>query len=205
MSQSYCLYDDGEEAWSNKLHLGCGGIYLRGYINCDIAGLVARNYPDLVEANTTDISNYYARLEGNPLHLPTRRETVADLISDVATLPYKSHTIDKIVAVQVFEHLSPVKAIDALYHWRMLLKHGQPLVMSVPDMAGTLSLFGDGRDNAAFALRHLRGRQGDEYNSHHAWYTHDTFYELVEFCGFRVFPLDNFHFYPAIVVRAIKR
>lgn len=204
MSQSSCLYDEGEWAWPVKLHLGCGGIFLRDYINVDIEGLDAKTNPTIAAENTADIKNYYAGLDGDAHHLPQRRTTVADLRVDITALPYTARTVDKIVAIQVFEHLSPIKAIDALYHWHRILKHGQPLVMSVPDMAGTLDMI-ERQDDIHFALRHLRGRESNHYNSHHAWYTTDTLSELVNFCGFVVNPIENFHFYPAICIRGIKR
>jgi len=197
------LHDDGEEAWPMKLHLGNGGIYLEGgYINCDINGkLASDNLKQRIE-NTTTIYNYYARLEGDADHLPTRRQTVCDLVCDVTQLPYKSSCVDKIVAIQVFEHFTPTKAIKALNHWHDLLWLGQPLVMSVPDMDGTLDML---ETDPTFAMRHLRGRTGDVFNTHHAWYTKSSLCELLEFCGFMVEVLPSPHFYPAICVRAVKQ
>lgn len=204
------LHDEGEESWPLKIHAGCGGIYLTdsgtGYYNLDVAGVLAADHPNLIEQNATTIKNYYARLDGDALNLPARRETVADCLLDLSIgLPYLPETVDKIVAVQFFEHLSPARALVVLQGWHDVLRTGHPLVMSVPDMVGTLALFGDGRGNSDFALRHLRGRQGDEYQSHHAWYTLETLCELVNYCGFDVNPIDNWHFYPAVCIRAIKR
>ena len=197
------LYDDGEETWTQKYHLGCGGVYLEGYQNCDITGLAAFEHPDLVDQNLTTIQDYYARLEGTMNALPMRRQTVCDILSDASHFMGMHNTVDKIVAIQVFEHFTPVDAMFALRRWRVALKVGAPLIISVPDMAGTLELIE--RGDSDFALRHLRGRMGDKWNSHHAWYTRDTLIELLEFADFRdVVQLPNFHFYPAIVVKAIK-
>lgn len=203
MQPSYCLHDDGEESWPLKLHLGCGGIYLEGgYTNVDIEGVLAKDNRALQVQNATDIRNYYARLDGDPNHLPVRRANVCDLIADITRLPYLPGSVDKIVAIQLFEHLRPVQAILALRHWRALLWHGQPLVLSVPDMTGTLDMLDTDYD---FAVRHLRGRRGDYANTHHAWYTEAGLRELLEWVGFGVETLPNFHFYPALCVRGIKR
>lgn len=197
------LYDEGEENWLQKYHLGNGGVYLEGYINCDVMGVSALEHPDLVDQNLTTVTDYYARLDGDIHQLPTRRETVCDLIADVSHFAAMPQTADKIIAIQVFEHFTPVAAIRALNHWRGALKVGASLILSVPDMDDTLELIECG--NSGFALRHLRGRTGDKWNSHHAWYTRDTLIELLEARGFdRVYQLPNFHFYPAIVVKAIK-
>lgn len=199
------LYDEGEEAWPTKCHYGCGGVYLDGYSNVDIDGFTYLSRPDLVEQNRTTICDYYARLEGSMSHLPTRRQTVVDYYSDVSNPHGIPETIDKIIAVQVFEHFTPAQAVRALKGWHDELKRERPIILSVPDMAGTLDIIERGGD-VAFALRHLRGRTTeDHFNSHHAWYTKDTLVELLEFIGFhRVEVLPNFHFYPAIVVRAIR-
>lgn len=199
------LYDRGEETWPQKWHLGCGGVYLDGYINCDIDGVTALGHPDLVEQNKTTINNYYARLEGDMLHLPIRRATVYDCISDVSKFQATQNTVDKIVAFQVLEHLTPCEAYDALDRWHRALKHGRPLILSVPDMDGTLELIEKGNSqDIAFALRHLRGRAGSKYHTHKAWYTRETLAELVAWFGFDVMQLPNFHFYPALVIRAVK-
>src|SRR3972149_10228953 len=166
MYHSLCLHDDGEEAWPLRLHLGCGGVLLEGYVNIDIQGKLASDHRHLQIENTTSVYNYYARLNGDADHLPMRRPTVCDLIADVTHLPYNPSTVDKIVAIQVFEHFSPTGAIKALRHWHDLLWLGQPLVLSVPDMEGTLDIL---ETDLPFAIRHLRGRQGDEFNTHKAW------------------------------------
>lgn len=203
MSNSQYLYDEGEENWNQKWHLGCGGIYLDGYYNVDISGMTALEHPDLVEMNKTTIKDYYARLNGGMNHLPIRRETVVDLFSDLSIPFTMSEVIDKIVAIQLLEHFTPVKSLNVLRGWNNALKCGHPLVMSVPDMAGTLDLIGNG--NHEFALRHLRGQQRDKWNMHYAWYSQDSLIELLQFAGFwRVEVLPNFHFYPAICVRAIR-
>lgn len=137
-------------------------------------------------------------------NLPMRRPTVCDLFSDLSNPHGIPNTIDKIVAVQVFEHFSPAKAIRVLQAWHDDLKHGRPLVMSVPDTIGTLALMKTDHD---FAMRHMLGRNGgsDKYQSHWAWYTQDTLIELLQSVGFRrIDVLPNFHFYPALVVRAVK-
>lgn len=202
MNTSY-LYDEGEEDWKHKYHLGCGGVYLDGYKNCDISGVSALEHPDLVEQNRTTVGDYYARLDGDIHALPHRRETVFDIRTDVTRMSLPPQSVDKILAVQLFEHLTPVDAITTLRRWHSYLRVFGVLIMSVPDMVGTLELIE--RGDTEFALRHLRGRQGDKENSHWAWYTHETIIELLEFVGFeRVCQLPNFHFYPAIVVRAIK-
>ena len=196
MLTSGCLHDEGEEEWPLKLHLGCGGIYLRGYVNINHVGELTRDRPDLVEQNATDVSNYYARLDGDMEHIPARRETVTDVLCDATWLIDEPGSVDKIVAIQVFEHIPPIDSVWTLDGWYGLLKHGGVLVMSVPDMLDALDMPIDQMQ------RQLRGTKD---NPHKAWYTQETLMEMLEAVGFDVEVLPNFHFYPAIVVRAVKR
>lgn len=205
MSQSSCLHDEGEESWPIKLHFGCGGIYLvdsgTGYINIDAEGRYADTNPVEAEQNRTTIDNYYARLEGSPANLPTRRPNIVDAIADTVTMEYAPNSVDKIVAIQFMEHIPPGRLFVGLRNWHTMLKVLHPMVLSIPDMCGTLEMI---NTHPKFAFRHLTGRCGDYLNTHHAWYTHDTLCELLNLFGFKTKLLDNFHFYPAIVVRAIK-
>lgn len=206
MSQSSCLYDEDEESWPVKLHLGCGGIYLAdsgtGYTNIDAEGQYANLNPLETEQNKTTIIDYYARMEGSPDNLPKRRPNIVDCIADIVTMEYMPNSVDKIVAIQTLEHISPGRLFVALRHWHTMLKTLHPMVVSIPEMYGTLEMI---NTHPQFAFRHLTGRRGDYLNTHHAWYTEETFLELLNLFGFNCEILENFHFYPAIVVRAIKR
>ena len=200
---SACLYDQGEESWPIKLHIGCGGIRLLGYTNIDAQGRLASDSQDAARENETTVTDYYSRLDGSPANLPTRRPNIIDMYADVAAMPYQACTVDKIVGIQVFEHLTPAHATMALAHWHCILRYHAPLILSVPDMYETLDMIDT---EPEFARRHMLGRQkGDYLNTHHAWYTLSTLTELLIFSGFSiVMSLPNFHFYPAIVVRACK-
>lgn len=203
------MYDDGESTWPAKLHLGCGGVYLRGYINIDALGRTARYHPELAEANATDIWNYYARLSGTATDLPKRRETCADLVGDLerdyAAWQIQRESVAKVVCIQMLEHLSPVKAAHLLTLLHSMMRPGAPLIVSVPDMEGTINMLEHGTGyQHAFGIRHLRGSRRDSFNVHKAWYTRDTLDELLEASGYMVRDIPNFHLYPAIVIRAEK-
>ena len=202
------LLDDGEAQWPVKLHLGAGGVYLvdagTGYVNIDIGGLPAAHNPELVADNRTTLDRYYARLDGDWDRLPPARVTVVDQAGDIAALAYPRESVAKIVCIQTFEHLSPVRAGDSLGRWHTILRPGGVAVLSVPDMAETLDWLGDPA-RVSFATRHLRGSLRTQHSRHLAWYTAETLSELLSAYGFAVQTLPNFHIYPAIVLRATKR
>jgi predicted SAM-dependent methyltransferase len=192
-----CLYDEGESDWPVKLHVGCGGISLDGYINADISGVTEE------AKKKTDIRDYYAGLLGSTYRLPTPRKTVVDILADFTNLPYEANTVDKIVAIQTLEHVTPGKGRAALLHWWNILKPNGVLVISVPDVPETIKLLDS--KSSKFGLRHLKGSQKDSYASHISWYSKESIVEALEEFGFvRIQVLPNIHFYPAIVVRAEK-
>ncbi len=204
------LHDWGEERWPLRVHLGCGGVYLAGYTNIDVddEGVsVQAATSQAISANLTNASNYYARLAGSALALPERRRTIFDLQADIVEgLPYETGQVDKILAIQCFDHLTPVKALEALDRWWNILTPGGVLILTVPDTLATFDLIETGTpDERAFGLRHLRGPRRDEYGFHVAWYTPETLTGLMKAHGFETELIDNIHFYPAICVRGRKR
>ena len=198
------LYDQGEESWKLKIHCGAGNCYLENYWNIDLAGLLAKDYPAETLLNVTDVRDYYARLNATFPELPQRRACYVDEFMDMRELQYPRNSISKILAIQCFEHLSPVSALSTLINWWSVLTPGGVLVISVPDMRETLKLLEGTHAEQSFAIRHLRGSARDEFNYHQAWYTPESFTELLQSVGFTVEILYNFHLYPAIVRRARK-
>ena len=203
MSDTSYLHDEGEEDWGLKLHLGCGSIYLTGYVNIDIAGMPASKHPDLVKQNQTHIKNYYAR-SGDIYNIPQRKPTLSDAGGDFAQLPYAPCSVDKIVCVQALEHLNWLQVQDTLLHWWSVLKTGGSLIISVPEMDETLDML-KYWDTYDFAARHLRGPRKGQYDYHRAWFTKETLQALLERQHFgQIEFLPNIHFYPALIVRAKK-
>jgi len=202
------LYDYGEESWPVKLHMGCGGIYLDGYINIDVQCVRTDDVDEeLLEAQKTTIDKYYKR-DASWYNLPKRNIAICDLRSDIMDLDYlfEQESVDKIVGIQVLEHLGPTEFTSALGSFCDLLRPNGVLVISVPDMLGTLKWIEEGdEEKVKFALRHLRGTWKDEWSYHKSWWTKETLEDALDWAGFRSIQwLDNFHAYPALVVRAKK-
>lgn len=182
-----------------RYHVGCGGVYLRGYVNTDVAGCLWHSPGTPPHATT--VCNYYAGLATDGDTVPRRRPTIADAIAPMCRVPEKT---DKILAVQCLEHLGPVDAIRTLITWYRALAVGGQLVVSVPDVAATLDALAAGR-KVEFHARHLTGtRTSGEYH-HRSWYTRERLALMLECAGFaKVEFADNPHFYPAVVARAVK-
>jgi len=201
------LYDPGEEEWERKLHVGCGSIYLEGYINIDIDGFHPYERPDLLEANRTSVKNYYGRKEKqaeDSCEVPPSQETVVDCLGDMRELPYSD--VDKIICIQSLEHLTKSDANKAMLGWWNALKVGGIVIISVPDPVATAELIRSEQPGVRdFAVRHLMGSDRNVYALHHWAYTEENLRQLLVGYGFvDIERLKNIHFYPAIVLKARK-
>lgn len=200
------LYDENEEKWTEKLHVGCGSVYLNGYTNIDVQGVLSSEVdPAEFGAFATDIGDYY-NLPGTYDNLPKRGQIIVDKRMDIRSLPYEyaPKTVDKVVAIQSLEHLYPLDMIVALEDIYTMLRSPGVFILSVPDILGTLEWIRD-PDKLDFSIRHLRGSLRDDWSKHRSWWTADTLKNTLEGMGFQlVQQLDNFHCYPAVVMKGQK-
>lgn len=194
-----------------KLHVGCGSIYLRGYLNVDLPTadvFLSSERLDLVEKYATTEGDYYGRhkehshdtLRGGP----TRKETVCDAFGSFAFLPARSMSVTEILARQVFEHLSPAEGMVALRECYRVLHYGGLLRLDVPDPDATLRAYHESGD--AFWIRHLLGPRRDEYGAHTP-YTRNMLIDMAETSGFQLIAEEeNIHeLYPAFCLRFERR
>src|SRR4051812_38613204 len=113
-----------------KLHVGCGTVYLDGYVNLDVPvegySFLARERPDLTEKNRTSVDRYYKQeesresLDGRAAQHPTKREPqfcVVDTYAEADRLPYRPESVDEIRSVQCLEHLPMNQAPQVLRYW----------------------------------------------------------------------------------------
>jgi predicted SAM-dependent methyltransferase len=194
-----------------KLHIGCGTVYLSGWVNVDVPGpktFLAEKRPDLVDRWLTTEDNYYGRHTDKSVDTlaqgPLDQEYVCDQYGDFTSLNFPYESFDEVLIRQTFEHLSIAEAQNALDTIEALMPYGGVLRIDVPDHEKTLQLFKEtGKD---FYVRHLLGPRRNDYGYHMMSYTPDRLQRLVERHGFRfVCQEDNIHLYPAFCLRFVKR
>ncbi len=88
-----------------KLHLGCGSIYLEGYVNID-------GYPTEVRGHTKSVADRHLMIED---------------------LDYPANAVDEIYTSHTVEHLSGEQLLKAFPCWFNTLKPGGKLIIEVPD------------------------------------------------------------------------
>jgi hypothetical protein len=195
----------GERAM--KLHIGCGSVYLRDWVNIDIPGdktFLAEERPDLVEALITDESDYYFRHRDKTIDRlrsgPLNQETVCDRFGSFSRIPARAGTVSEILARHCFEHLSIGEASDALREMRSVMAKDGVLRLDVPDHEQTLERLIETRDR--FFVRHLLGPRRDNSGFHMMSYTRERLTALVGQHGFVLKCEEpNIHIYPAFCLR----
>lgn len=195
-----------------RLHLGCGSVYLDGYVNVDLQrdGIsLAKDRPDLVVERKTSESDYYGHsktetLESLARPKPKAKDGVCDAYDDACELAtFEAGSCIEVLSRQMFEHLSISEARKALQTFHRVLACGGILRLDVPDHDGTVEALMASKD--AFYIRHLFGTRRDEYGYHIMSYTRDGLRVLAAQAGFEfLFEEPNIHFYPAFCLRFRK-
>ncbi len=197
-----------------KLHLGCGTVYLKGYVNIDMRihgySFLAKERPDLVEQNKTTVDKYYKEEQTKETLHKKRVEKycVVDKFMDICNLGYPENSVDEILIVQTFEHLSRNEASEALDNWYRILKPRGKLHIDVPDFEETArQLLAQKNDrDKEWYYRLIFGSQKNEYAFHKDGYSFAKLKMILEEHSFKdIVRIQNtLHFYPAVIVECRK-
>jgi len=149
-----------------KLHLGCGEVYLKGYINID--------FP----LNKHSVQN----------------KSVADKHADILRLCYSENSIEEIRLHHVFEHFTRPIACALITTWYTWLQPNGILRIEVPDFQRTarivLNPFNTGRKKL-LAIRHIFGSHEVNWAVHCEGYTLKSLSVLLRMYGFRINKIDK--------------
>ena len=142
-----------------KLHLGCGGTYLDGYVNIDF-----------------------------PTSDKTIMNVKADIYQDIRTLEYAENSIDEIRNHHVFEHFNRLDALKILLQWRGWLKVDGKLIIETPDFFWCSLLYPFVPYKFKMGLaRHIFGTQEDFWANHLDFWDKRKFKKVLEILGFENF------------------
>lgn len=129
-----------------KLHLGCGQIYLKGYVNIDY-----------------------------PLNEQTVQKKVrADIYQDITTLHFKESSIEEIRLHHVLEHFPRYTSLALLCKWRDWLKIQGKLIIETPDVLKCFKMMSSPLiryENKQQIMRHIFGSHEASWAVHYdGWY-----------------------------------
>jgi len=155
--KSLNLWKEGEPI---RLHLGCGGQRLDGYINID--------YP--------------------PNKHTVVQQLEADCHADIEELNFPAQSIDEIRLHHVFEHFNRGKALALLVRWHEWLKVGGKLHIETPDVLSSAKMLASNVSYKIKQgiLRHMFGSHEADWAYHYdGWYEH-KFRRILSSLGFEV-------------------
>lgn len=171
-----------------RLHLACGDVYLRGYVNVDAVGQLAGENPQLTAANATVVEQYFKRPYCKRLLGHDKRgRVVVDVRAEVTDLSmFADESVDEVLAVNLIDHLRFQDVPQAVAEWRRVLKTEGDLIIDVGDARSNaeLLLLADNREALEWALRLIYCHSRDRYDSHHWGYTTEYLEELMAAWGF---------------------
>lgn len=200
---------------ATRLHIGCGTVYLDGYVNIDVEvpgySFLASERPDLLERNRTTVDCYYKKEESQATleHGPSEPQAcVVDRYAPIHDLPYEPNSVDEIRSVQVLEHVGYKQAPPILAHWYELLKPGGVAHVDVPDFEETARqlLAQPDEPSKDWYYRLIYGSQKNPYAYHKNGFSPARLERLLKEAGFReVRHIENtIHFYPVVICEGIK-
>lgn len=148
-----------------KLHLGCGGVAWRDFINIDL-------HP--ADPGASDSS---------------RGGCVADFLADMTELDLPNRSIGEIFTAHTIEHFTRWQTRDMLCDWHRMLIHGGRLCIETPDFwCCVLWLFHVRPAKRQLARTMFYGNQWDrlDYETHRYLFSLKELRSLLEEIGFRV-------------------
>ncbi len=164
-----------------KLHLGCGQVYLEGYVNIDF-----------------------------PLTEHTVQEkSVADEFADLTKLRYKARSIEEVRLHHTYEHFPRHIALALLVSWHSWLNRGGKIHIEVPDFEESARVVLDKKEsdhNRKVALRHIFGSNEAPWATHYEGWTEHAFREVCKLLGFKKVKVEKTVYLATrnITVQAVK-
>ena len=110
-----------------KLHLCCGDIYLDGYANCDLYGILLSDSKCLNNPNKTTLNKYFQYPFEKDIRKRKKREIMVDVEMDILKRwPFFGNCVDEIVMISAFEHFEHLTEIPHIVKeaYRVLKKGG---------------------------------------------------------------------------------
>lgn len=143
-----------------KLHLGCGGRHLDGYVNID--------FP--------------------PVKHTLLHKNYADVYADITAINFPLNSIHEIRIHHAFEHFQRPIACALIVSWYSWLDEGGLLRIEVPDfqkMASIMVSLFSTRKQKLLAERHIFGSQEADWGIHYEGYTPALMKNFIESFGFK--------------------
>lgn len=171
-TQNSTLQDfiDAHAQGAVKLHLGCGGVRWKDFINVDL-------YP-----------------HHDSVHDSSRKGCVADIFADIRNLGLSEATVDEIFTSHTVEHFTRWESIDMFAQWYNILRPGGKLVIEMPDFKRCiLWLFHPSKKKRELARSQFYGNQWDrlEFETHRYVWSAKEIVRVLREIGFSTIAVSH--------------
>jgi predicted SAM-dependent methyltransferase len=163
MTDSLRQYLAGRAPAPVKLHLGCGGVRRKDFVNVDL-------YP--IDESRPDSS---------------RDGCVADVFADIRALGLPDDSVDEIFTAHTLEHFTRWVAIDMLRDWYRMLRPSGRMVIEMPDFWRCVAwLFSPNAKRRRVARVQFYGNQqdGHDFETHRYLWSSGEFRDALGDIGF---------------------
>lgn len=172
-----------------KLHVGCGGVYLEGYLNIDAVGVDAKTHKDQLEINKTTLDKYFKKpYKKKQFAHNASVKNVVDVKAKCDDLNmFKDQTVDEILSVNLIDHFRFQDLPKVIKEWHRVLKPGGKLIVDVGDVIGNAKMLIEAKtkEETEWALRLMYCHSRNIYDSHHWGYSAKYLESLMKEWGFK--------------------
>ncbi len=159
-----------------KLHLCCGDIYLDGYTNIDVDGIIYE--PELMSnPNETDLEHYfkYPFIEDPVERQKNKRPFLLDRKMNILEAwPFEDDSIEEIVMISCIEHFNPKTELPHIIkEINRVMKAGGQLKTDWPDLKAQMEMYYE--SDPDFCMELIYCNHKNQYSIHHWGFTPKTF------------------------------
>lgn len=160
-----------------RIHLCSGSIYLSGYINCDIDGILVNELKGddyILNPNETTIDRYFVRPFEKDVTKRKRYPTIIDRKMNIMEIwPFGNGSVEEIVMVSCWEHFEHLTEIPhIILEARRVLKFGGVWKFDFPDIRKQVDEW-YGKDDE-FLAELIYCNRKNMYSKHCWMYTKNT-------------------------------
>lgn len=206
-----------------KLHLCCGDIYLKGYINIDIHGYIVDKEKNCAIQTVKGIIDTFDLKAGNPNETTLDKYFKYPFIEDpieraknkrpfiidkemniLERWPFEDESVEDIVMISCIEHFNPKTELPHILSEmnRVMKKEGR-LIIDFPDIKKQVDEYYD--KDPEFCMELIYCNHKNPYSIHHWGFNEKTFPNYLGRNWEYTFETVVKHEYPMIGVIAIKK
>lgn len=187
-----------------KLHLCCGDIYLDGYINCDLDGIIYEPELMSIESNITTLDKYYKYpfIEDEKLRQKNRRDIIIDRrVNLLEKWPFDNNSVEEIVLINAIEHFTKQDFKHIRQEIERVSQLGCKILLSFPNILDTVVKYY--HDNFDHCMDLIYCNWKNQYSVHKTGYCPELIAFLFNNWSFQIVNIIN-HDYPNYQMEGTK-